>query len=49
MIPRIGITGAAIATLIAQVVVAIVAPLFYKETKNSVKEIIDGILLKGVK
>ena len=49
MIPKIGIIGAAIATLIAQIIVAIIAPLFYKETKSSVTGIIDGILLKGVK
>ena len=36
-IPAIGINGAAIATLIAQIIVAIVAPGFYRDTRTSVK------------
>lgn len=33
MIPRIGINGAAIATLITQITTSLIAPLFFKETK----------------
>lgn len=48
LIPRLGIEGAAIATLISQIVVALVAPLVYKETRQSVKDMLQAILLKGV-
>lgn len=48
LIPCIGINGAAIATLISQIIVAMVAPLLFKETRISVKYIIEGILRKGV-
>lgn len=46
LIPKIGIEGAALATLISQVIVAIFAPLFYKETRISTKYMIEGILFK---
>lgn len=49
LIPSLGINGAAIATLISQIVVALIAPLFYKETRVSTKIIIEGIFLKGIK
>lgn len=49
LIPTIGICGAAIATLIAQIIVAMLAPAFYKDTKVSVKHMLDAIFLKGVK
>ena len=48
-IPAIGINGAAIATLIAQIIVAIVAPGFYRDTRTSVKHMMDAIFLKGIK
>ena len=48
LIPALGINGAAIATLISQIVVALIAPLFYKETRISTKIMIEGILLKGI-
>lgn len=48
LIPKIGINGAAIATLISQFVVAFVAPWFYKETRQSVKDMIEAIFFKGV-
>ncbi len=49
LIPKYGIAGAAIATLIAEIVVSMIAPLFYKETRISVKHIVEAIFLKGVK
>ena len=49
LIAKMGIVGAAIATLIAQLIVVFIAPLFYREVRHSVKQIINGILLKGVK
>lgn len=48
LIPFMGIEGAAIATLISQVIVAILAPLLYKETRISVKHMMEGIFLKGI-
>lgn len=48
LIPRFGIEGAAIATLISQAVVAIFAPLLYKETRISTKYMLEGIIFKGV-
>lgn len=33
LIPTLGINGAAIATLVTQIVVSVVAPIFYKETR----------------
>lgn len=48
LIPTIGICGAAIATLVTQIVVVLMAPLLYKETRISTKYMLDGILLKGV-
>ncbi len=48
LIPKYGIDGAAIATLITQIVVAIVAPLIYKETRITVKHIFESIVLKGI-
>lgn len=49
LIPTIGINGAAIATLIAQIIVAMVAPGFYKDTKISVNHMLSAIFFKGVK
>ncbi len=46
LIPTFGIDGAAIATVITQIFVAIFAPLLFKETKESTKYIIQGILIK---
>ena len=42
MIPRIGINGAAIATLITQITTSLIAPLFFKETKAH-----TGIVLRS--
>ena len=46
MIPIYGINGAAIATLITQIVTCIVAPIFYKETRIHTRYIYESILLK---
>lgn len=48
LIPKLGIEGAAIATLISQIVVALIAPLFYKETRVTVKHMIEAICFKDI-
>ncbi len=49
LIPKWGGFGAAIATLIAEITVAIISPLFYKETRISVKHIMEAIVLKDLR
>ena len=49
LIPKYNINGAAIATLVSQITVALIAPLFYKETRISTKYMIEAILFKGVR
>lgn len=49
LIPKYGIIGAAIATLITQITTCLVAPLFYKETKVHTKYILESLILKGVR
>lgn len=44
-IPILGINGAAIATLLSQISVLLVAPLFYKETRVSTKYVLQSIFL----
>ena len=46
LIPKIGINGAAIATLITEFFVCIISPLMYKETRKFTKIIIKSIILK---
>ena len=46
LIPRMGICGAAVATLVTQIVTSIIAPLFYKETRIHTKYVVDAFLLK---
>lgn len=48
LIPILGIEGAAIATLISQIVVALIAPLFYKETRVTVKHMLEAICFKDI-
>lgn len=48
LIPKWGINGAAIATLISQIVVAFIAPLFYKETRIVVKYMVEAVCFKGL-
>ena len=47
LIPIYGINGAAVATLISQIIVALIAPLFYKEIRISTKIMLEGIFLKN--
>ena len=49
LIPYMGITGAALATVVAQFTSAIVAPVFYKETRIHTKYILESFFLKGLK
>lgn len=49
LIPLWGATGAALASLIAQVITVIVAPLFIKDLRENTILIIDAIRLKGLK
>jgi len=46
LIPRYGITGAAIATLSTQFLTAMVVPLFFKDTREAVKHFICGLVFK---
>lgn len=48
LIYKLGIIGAAIATLISQIIVALIAPLFYNETRISTKYMIEGIMFKKI-
>lgn len=46
LIPRIGIEGAAIATLVTQIVTSIVSPTFFKETRVHTKIVWEAFCLK---
>lgn len=46
LIPKFGINGAAIATLTSQIFAVIIAPLFYKETKEFSKIVFKAIVNK---
>ena len=46
LIPMIGITGAAIATAFTQIITGLVAPLLFKNTRESVLHLFGGIRLK---
>lgn len=43
LIPIIGINGAAIATLITEVFVCVITPLFYKDTRKFTKLLFEGV------
>jgi len=49
LIKPLGMTGVAVATLVSQVVVSLIAPIFIKETRVSSKLMIEAIILKGIK
>ena len=49
LIPQMGINGAALATVIAQFTSAIIAPVFYKETRIHTKYVLESFFLKGLK
>ena len=46
MIPVWGINGAAVATLVTQIITSIVAPMFFKETRHHTKIVLDAFLLR---
>jgi Na+-driven multidrug efflux pump len=48
LIPIIGGYGAALATLISQVTVSIIVPLFIKETRISVIMMLKAFILEGI-
>jgi O-antigen/teichoic acid export membrane protein len=48
LIPMWGIEGAAFATLVTQIVTAIIAPVFYKETRIHSKYVLEALFFKGV-
>lgn len=49
LIPPLGINGAAIATLITQIITCVIAPILFKETRIHSKYVVEAILLKGIK
>ncbi len=49
LIPALGINGAAIATLITQIITCVIAPALFKETRIHSKYVIEAFLLKGIK
>lgn len=49
LIPIVGITGAALATVIAQFISAIIAPVFYKETRVHTKYVLESFVFKGIR
>ena len=49
LIPKFGAVGAAIASLIAQIMTTMIVPLFIKELKENTKLMIEAILLKDIK
>jgi len=48
LVKPFGIIGVAIATLISQVVVAVIAPVFFKDVRASIKHMFNALCLKGV-
>lgn len=46
LIPKYGINGAAIATVITQVITALIAPLLFKDTRECVSHVISGLLFR---
>lgn len=48
LIPSMGASGAAIASLIAQVLTSLVVPFFMKDMRENSMLILDAILLKGI-
>lgn len=47
-IPTFGASGAAIASLLAQIITAIIVPFFMKEIRENALLMVDAILLKGI-
>ena len=48
LIPKIRATGASVATLVTQFVITMIAPLFYKETRISVKHMVDAFFARDL-
>ncbi len=48
LIPYLGSEGAALATLATQVITAVIAPLFFKETRIHTRYVIEAFFLKGI-
>lgn len=48
LIPIYGAAGASFATLMTQIVVTMIAPLCYKDTRSSVKHMLDAFLAKDL-
>ncbi len=49
LIPRMGAMGASVATLMTQVVVTLIAPLFYKRVRPSVKHMTDAFFARDLR
>lgn len=49
LIPKYGIVGAAIATMLTQIVTAVIVPILFKDTKECVVHILDGLFLNFLK
>ena len=48
LIPIFGINGAAVATMITQITICVLAPLLFKETRPFVKVLLESIALKWI-
>ena len=48
LIPLLGASGAAVASLLTQISTVFVFPLFIKDFKENVRLMLDAILLRGV-
>lgn len=49
MIPKLGTSGAALASLLTQILTSMVLPYFIKDMRPNVKLMVDAFLLRGVK
>jgi O-antigen/teichoic acid export membrane protein len=49
LIPAYGINGAAIATLLTQIITCVIAPMLFRETRIHTKYVLEAFLLKGLK
>lgn len=49
LIPYMGSEGAALATLVTQVITAIIAPLCFKETRIHTRYVLEAFFLKGIR
>lgn len=47
-IPLLGVSGAALGTLLSEIFVCVIVPLFFKKTRHIGKNIIESLILKGV-